>query len=219
TNNGTKKELFVDASPVQQAYLKFQLAGLTGNTVTSAKLRLYVTTNGSVKGGSAAKVSNTSWGETTVTYNTRPTIDGPVLSTLGAVNTNTWYEFDVTGAVTGDGLVSLGINTVSTDGVRYASRENTGFAPQLVVTLTPGDTTPPDTTLNCAPSTRWATSTRRRPAPPGPSIRSTPRPSSTPARRRSRTAPRRRSPCPLMSRTSRSAAAWTARPSPPALRQ
>jgi len=152
TNNGTKKELFVDASPVQQAYLKFQLAGLTGNTVTSAKLRLYVTTNGSVKGGSAAKVSNTSWGETTVTYNTRPAIDGPVLSTLGVVNTNTWYEFDVTGAVTGDGLVSLGINTVSTDGVHYASRENTGFAPQLVVTLTPGDTTPPDTTLDNAPS-------------------------------------------------------------------
>src|SRR5437870_2062888 len=91
TNNGTKKELFVDASPVQQAYLKFQLAGLTGNTVTSAKLRLYVTTNGSVKGGSAAKVSNTSWGETTVTYNTRPAIDGPVLSTLEVVNTNTWY--------------------------------------------------------------------------------------------------------------------------------
>ncbi|TMF13423.1 MAG: DNRLRE domain-containing protein [Chloroflexi bacterium] len=49
TNNGTKKELLADASPVQQAYLKFQLAGLTGNTVTSAKLRLYVTTNGSIK--------------------------------------------------------------------------------------------------------------------------------------------------------------------------
>src|SRR5207247_571504 len=122
------------------------------------KLRLYVTTNGSIKGGSAAKMSNTSWGETTVTYNNGPAIDGPVLSTLGAVSTNTWYEFDVTGAVAGDGLLTLGINTTSSDGVRYASRENTGFAPQLVVTLTPGDTIPPGTNITGGPSGLVATS-------------------------------------------------------------
>src|SRR5439155_917961 len=60
TNNGTKKELLVDASPVQQAYLKFQLAGLTGNTVTSAKLRLYVTTNGNITGGPSGLVATSS---------------------------------------------------------------------------------------------------------------------------------------------------------------
>src|SRR5207253_1311646 len=82
----------------------------------------------------------------------------PVLSTLGAVSTNTWYEFDVTGAVAGDGLLTLGINTTSSDGVRYASRENTGFAPQLVVTLTPGDTIPPGTNITGGPSGLVATS-------------------------------------------------------------
>src|SRR5207247_1858374 len=93
SNYGTKTNLSVDSSPVQESYLKFQLTGLTGNTITSAKLRLYVSDNGSVKGGSVAKMSNTSWTETGVNYNNRPTIDGATLATLGAVNIGSWYEF------------------------------------------------------------------------------------------------------------------------------
>jgi hypothetical protein len=136
TNFGTKTNLNVDASPTMESYLKFQLSGLTGNTVTSAKLRIYVTDNGSVKGGSVAKMSDTSWGETTVTYNNRPAIDGATLSSLGAVSIGTWYELDVTPAVTGDGTLSLGLKTSSSDGVHYASREDSAHAPQLVVTVT-----------------------------------------------------------------------------------
>jgi hypothetical protein len=159
TNYGTKTtNLSVDASPVQESYLKFQLASLTGNTITSAKLRLYVSDNGSVKGGSVAKMSNTSWTETGVTYNNRPTIDGATLSTLGAVNIGSWYEFNVTSAVTGDGTISLGLKTSSTDGVHYSSREDTTHAPQLVVTVTPGDTTAPETTIDSGPSGTVATS-------------------------------------------------------------
>jgi hypothetical protein len=158
TKYGIKTTLIVDASPVDQSYLKFQLSGLTGNTVTSGKLRVYVSDNGSVKGGSVAKMSSTSWSETTVTYNTRPAIDGAVLSTLGAVNIGTWYEFNVTPAVAGDGMLSLGINSTSTDGVHYASREDTIHAPQLVVTVTPGDAIPPETTIDSGPSGTVASS-------------------------------------------------------------
>jgi hypothetical protein len=136
SNFGTMATLNVDASPIQESYLKFQLSGLTGKTVTSAKLRIYVTDNGSVNGGSVAKMSDTSWGETTVTYNNRPAIDGTTLSSLGAVSIGRWYELDVTPAVTGDGTLSLGIKTSSTDGVHYASREDSTHAPQLVVTVT-----------------------------------------------------------------------------------
>jgi Bacterial Ig domain/Fibronectin type III domain len=158
TNYGTKTNLSVDASPVQESYLKFQLTGLTGNTITSAKLRLYVSDNGSVKGGSVAKMSNTSWTETGVTYNNRPAIDGATLSTLGAVNIGSGYEFNVTPAVTGDGTISLGLKTSSSDGVHYSSREDTTHAPQLVVTVTPGDTTPPETTIDSGPSGTVASS-------------------------------------------------------------
>lgn len=151
-NFGAAANLSIDFSPVQESYLKFNLAGLTGNTVNSAKLRVYVTDNGSVKGGSAAKVSSTSWTETGVTYDTRPAIDGATLSSLGAVNIGTWYELDVTGAVTGDGTISLGLKTSSTDGLHYASREDAAHAPQLVVNVTAGDSTPPETTIGAGPS-------------------------------------------------------------------
>jgi hypothetical protein len=86
SNFGTKTILSVDSSPVQESYFKFQLSDLTGNTVVSAKLRLYVSDNGSVKGGAVAKMSNTGWGETSVTYSNRPAIDEPTLSSLGAVD-------------------------------------------------------------------------------------------------------------------------------------
>jgi hypothetical protein len=152
TNFGKKTILSVDASPVQESYVKFTLSGLTGSTVTNAKLRLYVSDNGSSKGGSVAKTSNTSWSETTVNYNTRPALDATTLATLGAVNIGSWYDFDVTPAVTGDGTVGLGVRTSSTDGVHYASREDSAHAPQLVVTVAPGDSTPPNTVIDSGPS-------------------------------------------------------------------
>jgi hypothetical protein len=136
-NYGTGTVLSVDASPVDQSYLKFQLAGITGHTVLSAKLRIYCSDNGSVNGGSVAQTSNSSWGETTVTYNNRPAIDGPVLGKLGAVTAGTWYSVDVTPAVTGDGTISFGLQTSSSDGAHYSSREDAAHAPQLVVTLAP----------------------------------------------------------------------------------
>jgi Big-like domain-containing protein/fibronectin type III domain protein len=153
TNFGAKTLLSLDTtSPTQESYLKFNVSGLVGTTVASAKLRLYVSDNASVKGGSVARMSDTSWQERTVTYNTRPAIDGAALSSLGAVNLATWYDLDVTPAVRGDGTLSLGLKTASTDAVHYASREDAAHAPQLVVTVTQGDTTPPQTTIATGPS-------------------------------------------------------------------
>jgi hypothetical protein len=134
---GSYTHFSVDASPVQESYLKFELAGLSG-TISSAKLRLYVPSVaywGSEGGGSVAKMSNTTWSEASVTYNTRPAIDGPTLATLGAVNAGQWYELDVTPAVTGNGTLSLGMKSSSSNGAHYASRESGAFAPQLQVTM------------------------------------------------------------------------------------
>ncbi|MDP8961998.1 MAG: DNRLRE domain-containing protein [Actinomycetota bacterium] len=136
TNFGAATTLKIDASPVQQTYLKFDLVNLAGMTITFAKLRLYVT-NGSVTGGSASTVSDTRWQEAGLTYDNRPAIDGPVLSTLGAVDVGQWYEFDVTGAVSGDGTISLGLTTISTDGAHYASREDGANPARLVITVAP----------------------------------------------------------------------------------
>ncbi len=130
-NFGLQPHLAVDGSPAKESYLKFDLSGLDG-PVSVATLRLYVT-NDSEQGGSIARMTGTGWSETTVTYKDRPAIDGPILSTLERVDEGRWYEFDVTAAVTGNGIVSLGLMSKHDNGVSYASRENAAFAPQLVV--------------------------------------------------------------------------------------
>ena len=146
TNYGSRPTVGVDASPdVKHALLKFNLTGLLGRPVVSAKLRLYCA-DASSFGGEFHKVPNTSWDELAVNWNTAPAADPAVLGTLGSVQVGTWYEVDVTSAVTGDGLVSFEALSTSTNGADYSSREGTaGLAPQLVVTTTAGggDTTPP----------------------------------------------------------------------------
>ena len=104
--------------------------------VQNAKLRLYVT-NDSTSGGSFNKITNTSWAET-ITWNSKPAIDGPLLATLGAATINLSYEVDVTSAISGNGSYSFAITlpSANTNTLGYASREASASAnrPQLIVT-------------------------------------------------------------------------------------
>ncbi|MDQ3549520.1 MAG: DNRLRE domain-containing protein, partial [Chloroflexota bacterium] len=105
-NFGSSLQLVADGSPASELYLKFEITELSG-AVTSAMLRLYVK-NASKSGGAVARMSNTSWSEMAVTYDDRPAIDGPDLSSLSAVKVGEWVEFDVLGALTGNGMLGLG---------------------------------------------------------------------------------------------------------------
>jgi hypothetical protein len=58
-----------------------------------------------------------------------------VTSSLGAVAANAWYEVDVTPLIQGDGTLTIGATSTSSDGAHYASKESGATtAPQLVVT-------------------------------------------------------------------------------------
>ncbi len=46
-------------------------------------------------------------------------------------------DFDVTSAIRGDGVYCFAVDTTSTDGVDYDSREGTGQHPTLVVQVAP----------------------------------------------------------------------------------
>ncbi len=146
TNYGSRPTFGVDASPdVKHVLLRFDVSGLLGRPVVSAKLRLYCV-DASGFGGEFHRVPDTSWNESAVNWNTAPAADAAVLGTLGSVQVGNWYEVDVTSAVTGDGLVSFEALSTSTNGADYSSKEGTaGLAPELVVTTTAGggDTTPP----------------------------------------------------------------------------
>src|SRR5207249_8340269 len=90
------------------------------------KLQVASATNsGSVTGGSIHAITNCSWNELTMTWNTQPAIDGPALATLGAVAAGQIADFDATPAIPGDGVYCFAIDTTSTDSVdRKSTRLN-----------------------------------------------------------------------------------------------
>ncbi|TMA57365.1 MAG: DNRLRE domain-containing protein [Deltaproteobacteria bacterium] len=102
-------------------------------------------------------ITGCEWNERTVTSKTQPVIEGPVLSTVGAVAPGQVVEFDVTSAIPGDGVYCFALESPSPDGVRYNSRKAAG-APQLIIGVggqapatTPPTRTTPTTTTTTLP--------------------------------------------------------------------
>lgn len=118
------------------SYLKFDVTNITG-PVTSAKLRMNVT-EASVNGGSVYIVSNyylgtsSPWTQSGINWNNAPAVSGSPINSMGPVALGEVVEFDVTSAVTGNGLVSFALTTTSSDMAQYSSQEGS-IKPELVV--------------------------------------------------------------------------------------
>ena len=133
---GNTSQIEIDADAIKNALLRFNVTGVGTSTVTSATLRLYAVDSSSF-GGQFVEITtiNGNWNEDTVTWNNAPAGDGISLGSLGAVEVGQWYELDITPLVSGNGLVSIRISSVSSNGADYASKENSNNnAPELVVT-------------------------------------------------------------------------------------
>jgi calcineurin-like phosphoesterase family protein/fibronectin type III domain protein len=146
TNFGTSTALRVDGGtdPDVQSYLRFSVSGLSG-TVQSATLRVWATSP--TNNGPSVFTTPSTWSENTITWNTKPALQGSGVGKVTNIATSTWAEFDVTSLVTGDGTYDLVLAGTSTDGVDLSSREATN-KPQLVVTTqtsTSSSSTPPPT--------------------------------------------------------------------------
>jgi hypothetical protein len=133
TNYGSGTTLQVDNSPIKHFLIKFDVSGLTGKQLVSARLRLYNVDSAS-KGGDFYAVSDNSWQEETLNWNNAPAALTSLLGSLGSVSPNNWYEVDITSLITGDGTYSLRITSVSSDGADYSSKEGAN-PPQLVITV------------------------------------------------------------------------------------
>lgn len=138
TNYGTSAMLGVDNSPVEVAYLKFDLTPYAGKTIQSATLQLVSAGSGSTGKQNVKLVADDGWTETGVTYNSRPAL-GTTIGTLGPTATNTSYSVPLTAAgLAGDlgSQLSLGLDTSSSDGLDLNSREaGSAVAPKLVLTF------------------------------------------------------------------------------------
>jgi len=126
--------LRADGSPDVHSYLRFDVQGLTG-TVTRATLRVFANSASSL-GCDANSVSNNTWTESTINYNNAPPI-GSVLGSSGQFGAGVWINIDVTPYITGNGTYNLGLSTLSSTAISFASRESGANAPQLVIETSP----------------------------------------------------------------------------------
>jgi len=174
TNYGALTYVSVDGAPdpIEESYLRFNVSGVSG-AVQSAKLRVYVTANGTIN-GPAVQLASNSWTESTMTWNTKPALLSAASDNKGALATNTWVEYDVTPLVSGNGTYTFALIADSTDGAEFSSREG-AFPAQLVITYAIALSTPtPTPTAGAIP-----TSTNTHTVTPVPTSTNTPSPTST----------------------------------------
>lgn len=113
-------------SPAYSAYLRFDLSGLAGRTVTGATLRLYAS-DGGPQGGTVVR-TGTTWTETTIAWGNAPAAVAGPLASIGAVGSGAWVEVALPlDSVAGGTALSLAISGTHTNSVYYSSRE--GSAP------------------------------------------------------------------------------------------
>jgi hypothetical protein len=150
-NFGSAEELLAGSTPkVRRSYLRFDLTNLSG-TVAKATVRLY-SKDTSQTGFEIRAVTDSRWSEQTITYKTAPA-PGPVVATAPQASADAFTSVDVTGLVAGGGVVSLAVSAA--DRLRFASRESSQLAPQLIVEAAAGATS----TSSSVSTTRAQTTT------------------------------------------------------------
>ncbi|MFM9275197.1 Ig-like domain-containing protein [Pseudarthrobacter sp. NKDBFgelt] len=139
TDYGAATVLGVDYSPTAISYLKFDLGPHTGKTITDAKLQLRVT-NGSTGSQRVKLVPDDAWTESAIRYNSRPPL-GTLTGTLTGATTAATYSVNLDREALKTELgqkLSLALDSSSSDGLDFASSENTTTTnrPKLILTLT-----------------------------------------------------------------------------------
>jgi hypothetical protein len=133
-NHGGDPVLIGRTSPEYDSYVKFDVSGLSGAPL-KAVLRLWAETTGTTS-YKVYQVTDNSWTELGLNFGNKPAFGG-LLGTSGPTTAGTWMDLEVTGAVNGNGPVTLGFTTGSTAGKSFGSREDAAHAPQLLLTAVP----------------------------------------------------------------------------------
>ncbi len=158
TNYGTATSLRVDGSPVVDSFLRFSVSGLTGSSISQARLELHANSS-ATKGITVKAVGNNTWGEKTIKYSNMPAM-GAVLATSAAISGGTWVSLNVTSYISGNGTYSFGVITPGSTAISLASRESGANAPRLIITpASPTSTTVPTSTSTPPPPTSTDTPT------------------------------------------------------------
>ena len=126
-------------------YLKFDTSGVPA--ASNVRLRLFGGLSGTTSttvGTSVFAASNTSWSESSITWNSRPATGATALASVTMVNNSTtprWYEWDVTAYVlqeraAGRRVVTMVLKNLnsSTPYDTFSSAQASGSPPELLIT-------------------------------------------------------------------------------------
>jgi acid phosphatase type 7 len=134
-NDGTSTFLQVDggSEPGVESFIRFTVTGLSGS-IQNAVLRVYDTTNAS-ENGPAVYATEPTWAEDEITWNNRPRRTSEELDNQGSISTDTWVEYNVTTALTGNGTFSFVLAADSSDAATFSSRQGSQ-PPELMINPT-----------------------------------------------------------------------------------
>jgi len=137
SNYGSTNPLWATLSSTR-AFLRFGTNDVvpTGNVVTSAKLKIYVTNNSVTSGGFEVHPEPDTWTETGTTWSNQPTWSSTVLATSGTPTSGSWLTIDLpVSAINTAGNTSLALKyTTSGANTQLNSREDSTHKPELSLT-------------------------------------------------------------------------------------
>lgn len=136
-NFGSRNEMRTDGSPVLNAYVRFNVTGVSD--FTAARLRLYQRT-ATAQGLQVHGASDNAWDETSMTWQNAPAF-GPVVAASVPMPADSWVEIPVTSLVQANGLVSFAITNPDGTAAAIRSRDS-AQAPQLIVGTPPPNQNP-----------------------------------------------------------------------------
>lgn len=144
-NFGAERQVLVDRDDENEAHglVRFRIGDV--GIIARATVRLFVEER-SEAGAEIHLVSANDWDEATVTWNTRPAVDGPVVSLVGETRAGRWVEVDVSTLATPNSRLSLAVVPRSGDDFAFSSRDGQN-PPQLVLTTVAVDAVNLDCTL------------------------------------------------------------------------
>ncbi|MEK7571750.1 MAG: DNRLRE domain-containing protein [Patescibacteria group bacterium] len=181
-NYGTDAALKVDLD--KKTYVKFDLAALAGQPISSAVLRVYVINNSSST-QEVKEVLDNNWNESAITFDNQPSI-GATVGQLSNTDLNTWREIDLTSYVgqKAGQVMSLAIDATGTNSNNlYLSSQESANAPVLIVqTETGSQATPIPTTSepSSVPTTEITQQLTATPTVVSPTVGATEAPTATP---------------------------------------
>ena len=137
------------SDPTYRSFLRFDISGVSGQTVSSVTLRLFVT-DASPNGQGVHRVASTTWGESSVTYANAPAIDAAAMATAPVPTAGAYRDIALpASAITGNGPVSFALKSVGNNSAMFSSGESSN-PPRLVI-VTGGTPTPTPTPTPTSP--------------------------------------------------------------------